>query len=532
MSSTNSFPDMGIPETFFPSPNNRPTRPISFVVVRFSDEYLYNFACSDSALDPLNEVIVVDNRANLFFNSLSLAMMHGIEQASHELVIVIHEDVLLPKGWQNYFECTLTNLEQHDPDWAVLGSVGWIEDTVIFGHWKDPRNNMNSFLEHPNSFVKAIRLDEQILIMQQKTMPKLDLELPGIHHIGRGLLESAQIEGRASYIIDAPTIHKYADKSGNPVTVKEQSEKIMDRETRPYLADRACCNDYIKHIFPKLNIPDYIPNDFNIPFDDSAKLAQLDSPVILLGRGGSGTRLLGMLAKDAGIFTGENLNRPMDSLDMVMPVYQSIVEKYRCMADWQKAQVVPRLRAAAARLIAGIPANASWGFKLPESLLLLPELSKAFPNARYVHFIRDPLATCLRRTHLTGRLDNHIGRISIPLAYHHQGLPITQILDDSPALHMAITTKHQLETVLDFFDKTSSNHCYEVLFEDVLANPKDTLVSFSHWLGHTPDGNLLVNAVDPARAATRRHEYADTVVETVKSLLAPLRHRLGYLTKQ
>ncbi len=529
MPTTNSYPDMGIPEAFLPESHARPTRPISFVVVRFSDEYQHNFACSDCANDPLNEVILVENSANLFFNSLSLAMAYGIAQASHELVIVIHEDVLLPRGWQNYFEKSLSNLEQHDPDWAVLGSVGWIEDTVIFGHWKDPRNNMNSFMEHPNSFVEAIRLDEQILIMQKKTLPALDPELPGIHHIGRGLLESAREQGYSSYIIDAPTIHKYADKTGKPVTGKEQSEKIMDRETRPYLADRACCNDYIKHKFPQLNIPDYVPNDFSIPFDDESKLTQLDSPVILLGRGGSGTRLLGMLAKDADIFTGENLNRPMDSLDMVMPIYQSIIEKYRCMAEWQKAQVVPRLRAAAARLINEIPTDKTWGFKLPESLLLLPELAEAFPNARYVHFIRDPLATCLRRTHLTGRLSNHIGRIAIPLAYQHSGLPVTQILEDSAALHMAYTTIHQLESVMAFFSKLPSNQHFQVLFEDVVADPNTALSAFSQWLGNTADGKLLSEAVDPQRASSGQHEYSEAMVDQVQQILAPLRNRLGYI---
>jgi hypothetical protein len=529
MSVTNTYPDMGIPPSFYTDAHLQPKRPISFVVVRFSDEYQHNFARSDCSTDPLNEVILVDNTSNLFFNSLSLAMAQGIAQASHDLVIVIHEDVLLPKGWQGYFEQSLANLEQHDPEWAVLGSVGWIEDTVIFGHWKDPRNNMNSFLENPNSFVKAVRLDEQILIMQKKTLPSLDPELPGIHHIGRGLLEVAHQEGHASYVIDAPTIHKYADKCGNPVIAKEQSEKIMDRETRPYLADRACCNDYIKHRFPHLNIPDYVPYDFGIPFDNDQKLSQLNQPVILLGRGGSGTRLLGMLAKDAGIFTGDNLNRPMDSLDMVMPIYQSVVEKYRCKADWQKSQIVPRLRAAAARLIKDIPADTVWGFKLPESLLLLPELAAAFPEARYVHFIRDPLATCLRRNHLTGRLDNHIGRIAVPLAYTDQGLPITQILSDDPALHMVMTTKHQLELVLSFFSELPTNRQHQIQFEDVIADPAGILTEFCQWLGHESSGELLAKAVDPQRAASGQHEYTESVVEDVRKALTPLRKQLGYI---
>ena len=38
---------------------------------------------------------------------------------------------------------------------------------------------------------------------------------------------------------------------------------------------------------------------------------------------------------------------------------------------------------------------------------------------------------------MTARLDNHIGRVTLPLGYRYSGLDVATILSDSPALHMA-----------------------------------------------------------------------------------------------
>lgn len=506
-----------------------PSRPISFVVVQFSDEYLHNFSISEAANAEINEVILVENRANLKFDSLSLAMADGIGRANNELVVCVHEDVLLPNGWQSYFESTLKKLESSDPNWGVLGSVGWVEIGNIFGHWKDPKHDVvNSFQDNPHGFVSTQYLDEQILIFPQRQLPALDLELPGIHHMGQGLLASAKEAGCKSYIIDAPTIHKYADQTGKLVRNMEDSEKIMDRQSLTYLADRSCCNDYIMHRWPNLDVPDHIPEDFNIPFQREDKLSQLDTPLILLGRGGGGTRLLGILAEDTGVFLGNDISESMDTLDMVDAIYRGVIEKYRCPADWQKKQIVPRLRATAARMINQLPANAPWGFKLPESILLLPEIAQAFPQAKFVHMVRDPLSTCLRRTHMTARMDNHIGRIALPLAYDTLGIERQKILEDSPAFHMVYTTIHQLGLIGDFLNAVPAERQYHLKFEDVLQDPARELDRFCQWLGRKPKSDKITTSVDINRASAGKSAYSNEISTLVENALEPVRFQFQY----
>jgi len=512
-----------------PPPTNQPQKPISFVVVRFSDDYLHNILKSECLKNPINELLTVDNTRNLYHDNLTTAMAVGISKARHELIAVVHEDVLLPDGWQSWFEITLEALEIVDPNWGVLGAVGWTNDNEVFGHWSDPHRYVNTF--SGKRFHSIDRLDEQILIFNRDRTLDLDRDLPGFHHIGRDIPLLARRRGMRVYAIDAPTIHKYADQNGNTIHSRKDSPKLVHRETLTYKAERACCNEYIMHKWPQLQIQDYEPPELTLPDGDKALGHQLDKPVILLARGGSGSRLLSTLGQDIGLFLGNVLSDSGDSLEMVLPMYQGIIEKHLCKAGWQKQQTVPRLRTAAANMLLKRHTTGPWGFKLPESVLLLPEIRTAFPQARFLHMVRDPLTVCLRRTHMTARLDNSIGRISLPLAYDCIGRPRKMILEDSPAMHMAYTTIHQLEFVANQLAEMSSNCWMQIRFEDIIKQPAACVEQTRCWLGLTRVKNRLERVIDPKRIHKPKVIYPPDVAEKAKNVLYSLRMDYGYILR-
>lgn len=507
----------------------QPTRPISFVVVRFSDEYHHNFLRSECITDPINEVIEVDNTGGLYFDNLSQAILSGVDKAQNDLIAVVHEDVLFPQGWQAAFERSLAELEKHDKQWALLGSVGWNEYGQFVGHWSDPQIYQNTFKNENRPFGEVKRLDEHLLIFHRLRLPKIDKNLPGIHHVGCDLSMGMEKSGLRTYAVNAPTIHKYADESGKPIYSISDSKKIVDRQSRTYLADRACCNEYITHKWPQLKIEDFKLADFSISSFSEDKIQQLDRPIILLSKGGGGSRLLSVMAQDAGVFLGNNINLSGDSLEMVIPLFQGIIEKFRCVSIWQKAQIVPRIRSAAARMIANLPSDRLWGFKLPASIFLLPELRAVFPHARYVHLVRDPLSTCLRRTHQTARLDNHIGRITLPIAYDFLGLKRTKILHDSPAEHMAYTTIHQLHLIKDFLSTLPENSYNESRFERVMEVPGNEIEKLCAWLKTDRVDSQLENTIDTNRAMHPKVIYHEDIAARVEAILEETRKSLGYL---
>jgi hypothetical protein len=127
------------------------------------------------------------------------------------------------------------------------------------------------------------------------------------------------------------------------------------------------------------------------------------TPVVIFGTGGSGTRVLQVLADRAGYFMGSNLNAPGDSLD-VGQFTRRWVDRYLTDSNWidemrretgQGKFGYPRamandFRSAIERHRTGIEdAEAPWGWKFPRTILMLPFVHEMYPSMKAVHLVRD-----------------------------------------------------------------------------------------------------------------------------------------------
>ena len=501
--------------------------PISFVVIRFSDEYYHNFLRSESAHGNLNQVIEIDNTSNLHYDNLSQAIIAGLDQAQHEIIAVVHEDVVLPDGWQLQFEKSLRQLEDHDPTWGMLGSVGWNSDGAFIGHWSDPHQFKNTFEDSQFDFQEAAKLDEQLLIMHRDRLPNLDSHLPGIHFLGEDLKRDLSSRGLHCYAVNAPTIHKYADKTGRTILVSTQSDKIGDRESATYLADEACCKDYMRWKHPDFfSDADTAPSA--IPLDE-AKKRQLERPVIAVCKGEIESELLRGLLADAGVYVGHSGVDVGEFPELMIPVYKMVIEKFRCHAPWQKRNTASAFVKFAAHMIRDLSPGRPWGLVFPEAILVLPELRDIFPEARYVYLQRDPLDICTGEVHKTARLDNHIGRISLPEAYRYLGMDVERIPVDDALDHMVTTTMHQLELVDRHFAEMSGCERLTLQFDELVKRPASTMEQLSIWMEDlSPRGVALPQDIEtPIENVNDR--YSDEKIAAAAGRLAGIRTALGYI---
>ena len=90
---------------------------------------------------------------------------------------------------------------------------------------------------------------------------------------------------------------------------------------------------------------------------------------------------------------------------MIGATYRTIFRKYRCPNKWQKSQIIPDLRESAFIMLKNASWPTSWGFKISESLFILPELQEAFPKAKYVFLHNESPTTDLGRNYFTTTLD-------------------------------------------------------------------------------------------------------------------------------
>ncbi len=166
-------------------------------------------------------------------------------------------------------------------------------------------------------------------------------------------------------------------------------------------------------------------------------------PVVIAGVGGSGTRVAAALLAELGFYIGYDLNKALDNL-----AYTFLLKRPRWYA--REASRQRRLSAAARPFVrsmttGGMPPvrelvtiagamggtiprghdrlgrraglrwapkiarrivtsdghdparHRGWGWKEPNAIMLLPELSAAFPQMRFIHVVRDPERVARRR---------------------------------------------------------------------------------------------------------------------------------------
>lgn len=197
--------------------------------------------------------------------------------------------------------------------------------------------------------------------------------------------------------------------------------------------------------------------------------------ITVIGRGHSGTRAMSHTLSKSGVWMGEPLN---GSGDLVPPesMYEACREfakyvSYSGGMKWDFSRVLemdptPRFRALIADYLHSVlDSNAPIkGWKIPETTLVYPWILKLFPDAYYIHWIRDPRDGILS-AHMTDDL-NDFG--------------IDYDKTDNIRRNRAISWKYQRELTeaTPMPAKTIS-----VRFEDMVFKQDETLARLEKFLG-------------------------------------------------
>jgi hypothetical protein len=197
--------------------------------------------------------------------------------------------------------------------------------------------------------------------------------------------------------------------------------------------------------------------------------------ITIIGRGHSGTRAISHTLQVSGVFMGGLLN---ESGDMLPP--DDLYEACRVMAkyvvykgglEWDFAQLhsMP-IDPAFTRLVESYLAQVLdrktgyKGWKLPETTLIYPWIVRMFPEARFIHWVRDP-RDCILGAHLTDDLADF-------------GVPYDRTED--VRLRRAISWKYQREIVKA---TPVPQYTTRVRFEDFVLCQEETLKQLETFLG-------------------------------------------------
>jgi glycosyltransferase involved in cell wall biosynthesis len=255
----------------------------------------------------------------------------------------------------------------------------------------------------------------------------------------------------------------------------------------------------------------------------------LDEPIIIIGRGGSGTRLLSRLIQDIGIFLGNDLNESEDSEEWVRPIYDMVINKKSLNSQSFGKKEKEELRLNALNVLSrkGVENFKRWGFKLPETMLCLPELLDAFPKAKVIHLTRHPITLSLRRTHMTSRLDNKVGVSVLQQAYSQKGLDFAEASSQSDEINNALSWDFQLTKVMGEAKALLTENNYIVVsFEAICDNHHQVRSKLYDFLGVM--NNDITDTLDIEKNRANYFETDSKYYDAVWNICSETAKKLGY----
>ncbi|MGP1309918.1 MAG: glycosyltransferase [Phycisphaerales bacterium] len=136
--------------------------------------------------------------------SAARAYNEAIDRARHDVVVLAHQDVYIPAGWERRLEAQIERIG--NDDWGVLGVFGVTESASHMGRvWCT--GNAREFDYRVDRPTPAVSFDELLLVVRKSSGLRFDERVPSFHMYGTDIAQRARAAGLGSYIIDAPVIH-------------------------------------------------------------------------------------------------------------------------------------------------------------------------------------------------------------------------------------------------------------------------------------------------------------------------------------
>jgi len=188
-----------------------PFEPITFIVP-VGNEAVYNSCFLASPLftqkpDAGLEFQILPQRG---FKGAAAAFNDGLDKAKHDLIVCVHQDVILPVKWAERFLTQLNNLENSGLPVGVVGCIGCRSDGELAGHVYHRERQM---YPEPALPARIQALDELLVAFRKSTGLRFDLRLPSFFGYAPDICMEAAVKGLHNFVLDAPCIHETADRS-------------------------------------------------------------------------------------------------------------------------------------------------------------------------------------------------------------------------------------------------------------------------------------------------------------------------------
>jgi hypothetical protein len=172
------------------------------------------------------------------YRSAAEAYNDAIDRSKNDLMVFMHQDLILPESWLSQLNLALDILDRDDPNWGVLGCYGETRDDGGRGYiYSSGRGILGKPFDQPQ---RVQTLDEIVLIIRKSSGIRFDQALPHFHMYGADICMKAQKMGRRNYAISAFCIHNTIFNLVLPNEFYE-SYRHLKRTWREFLPIQTTC---------------------------------------------------------------------------------------------------------------------------------------------------------------------------------------------------------------------------------------------------------------------------------------------------
>jgi hypothetical protein len=242
-------------------------------------------------------------------------------------------------------------------------------------------------------------------------------------------------------------------------------------------------------------------------------------PNVIGATGGSGTRVVARVAREAGMYTGRRLNEYEDALDFGefsdrwINVY---LAAEREPAPELVGEMDADLRDLVARHVEGVDDVPRWGWKEPRSIYLLPFFHDLMPSLRFLHFIRD------------GR-DMALSENQNQLAKHGSAVLAGGGVGWRRSVRSIALWSRVNCWAADFGERELGSSYLRVRFEDLCEDPPGTIENIFEFFELPGDAAAASSAVRPPDTLGRWRQKGRRLVERLEEAGGEGLRRFGYL---
>jgi len=214
---------------------------------------------------------------------------------------------------------------------------------------------------------------------------------------------------------------------------------------------------------------------FKSPSFQKEELEQ-ERPIVIQGRGHSGTRVLSWACTHLGINLGtrEDLaTGDVSDLKFSKSIKEIAIRNVGITQDEEvKSSDLARFQKAVFKYYSQLGKPECWGWKFPETYFITPYIARIFPKAQYIHLVRDGRDVAFK-THATDQTKHRIGK---------KVLSQCNALKQPHHLQAALSWAFQVDAFDQYRPSIPSERIFDMTFEDLCTHPHEVMKKLCDFL--------------------------------------------------